>query len=360
MLLARKTELITLESDSPVEVSLLKDGEDQRWNDYVFRCLESSHCHLSGWRRVIQRAYGHQSCYLWAHQDGEIRGVLPLISMRSFFVLRSLVSLPFLDDGGICANNEQVRGKLYQEAVRLYEEQAAELLDLRHRYANDLELPLNGEKVMMILDLPANSDELWKRFDAKLRNQVRKAQKSGLTASWSGIEGLADFYDVFTSNMRDLGSPVHSKKFFAAILEEFTDSVKFMLVRKGDRVIGGAVCFFFNGNLIVPWASSLREYFSLCPNNLLYWEMIRWGCENGYRRFDFGRSSPDSGTYHFKKQWGVKEEPLHWQCLKRKVGQVAMLHAHDVKYQWIIRLWSHLPLSLTKIVGPFIRGQISS
>src|SRR5262245_26469495 len=174
---------MTFESDSAFEASLLKDGEDQRWNDYIFRCLESSHCHLSGWRRVIQRAYGHQSCYLWAHQDGEVKGILPLISMRSFFVRRSLVSLPFLDDGGICADNEQVQGKLYQEAVRLYEGQATELLDLRHRYANDLEIPLNGEKVMMILDLPANPDELWKRFDAKLRNQVRKAQKSGLTAA---------------------------------------------------------------------------------------------------------------------------------------------------------------------------------
>ena len=360
MLVMRNIVPKTLESDSPVQVSLLKDGEDQRWNDYIFRCLESSHCHLSGWRRVIQRAYGHQSCYLWAHQDGEVKGILPLISMRSFFVRRSLVSLPFLDDGGICADNEQVRGKLYQEAVRLYEGQAAELLDLRHRYANDLEIPLNGEKVMMILDLPANPDELWKRFDAKLRNQIRKAQKSGLTATWSGKEGLAGFYQVFAANMRDLGSPVHSQRFFAAILEEFPESAKLMLVYKDSQVIGGAVCLFFNRKLIVPWASSLREYFSLCPNNLLYWEMIRWGCENGYQRFDFGRSSPDSGTYRFKKQWGVNEEPLHWQCLSRKVGQTVMPHAGDTKYQWIIRAWSRLPLAVTKLAGPLVRGQISS
>ena len=213
---------------------------------------------------------------------------------------------------------------------------------------------------MMILDLTNNPDELWKRFDAKLRNQVRKALKSGLTASWSGKEGLSDFYEVFAANMRDLGSPVHSRKFFAAIMEEFADSAKFMLVRKGDQVIGGAACFFFKGNLIVPWASSLREYFSLCPNNLLYWEMIRWGCENGYRRFDFGRSSPGSGTYYFKKQWGAIEEPLHWQCVSRKKGQAAMPHADDSKYQWIIRTWSRLPLSFTKVVGPLVRGQVSS
>ena len=343
-----------------IEVCQLQSEEEKLWDDYVLRCSESSHCHLSGWRRVIERGYGHQPCYLWARKNGEVRGVLPLVSMRSFLVRRSLVSLPFLDDGGICADNEQVRSSLYDEAVKLYKDQKADFLDLRHRYANNLALPLNGDKVMMILNLPANSDELWKRFDAKLRNQVRKAQKSGLTASWSGKEGLTDFYEVFTANMRDLGSPVHSQRFFAAILEEFPDSAKLMLVRKESQVIGGAVCFFFNGNLIVPWASSLREYFSLCPNNLLYWEMIRWGCEHGYQRFDFGRSSPDSGTYRFKKQWGAIEEPLHWQCLSRKVGQAVMPHAGDAKYQWLIRAWSRLPLAVTKFAGPLLRGQISS
>ena len=64
---------------------------------------------------------------------------------------------------------------------------------------------------------------MWKRFNAKLRNQIRKAVKSGLTATWSGIEGLADFYQVFATNMRDLGSPVHSRRFFAAIFEEFPE-----------------------------------------------------------------------------------------------------------------------------------------
>jgi FemAB-related protein (PEP-CTERM system-associated) len=280
--------------------------------------------------------------------------------MRSFLFRRSLVSVPFLDDGGICADNEQARSRLFQEALRLYENDKADVLDLRHRYPNSLDFPRTGEKVMMILDLTADSDEMWKRFDAKLRNQVRKASKAGLTASWSGKEGLADFYEIFAANMRDLGSPVHSHKFFVAILEEFAEGVKLMLVRKDNQVIGGAVCFFFKGSMIVPWASSRREYFSLCPNNLLYWEMIRWGCENRYQRFDFGRSSPGSGTYRFKKQWGAKEEPLHWQWMTRKARQTAMPHADNRKYRWIVRAWSHLPLPFTKFVGPLVRSQVSS
>jgi serine/alanine adding enzyme len=342
------------------EVRQLENGEEKAWDGYVYRSRESSHCHLSGWRRVIARSYGHRSCYLWAHEHGKIKGILPLVTMRNVFGRRLLVSMPFLDDGGICADDEEIRNRLFQEAICFYEKQRADCLDLRHRHANILNSPCAGNKVMMILDLKADPNELWRGFDAKLRNQIRKASKSGLTASWSSKKGLADFYKIFAVNMRDLGSPVHSSDFFGGILDEFSDSAKIMLVRKGEDVIGGVVCLFFKGTMIVPWASSLREYFSLCPNNLLYWEMIRWGCENGYHSFDFGRSSPDSGTYRFKKQWGAKEEPLHWQCVSRKIGQAAMPHADNSEYRWFIKLWSHLPLSFTKFVGPLVRGQVSS
>ncbi len=347
-------------NDTWTQVRPLEHGEEKAWDEYVLRSPGSSHCHLSGWRHVISRSYGHPSHYLWAQDKGKIKGVLPLISMRSMFFRRALVSMPFLDDGGICADDDRITARISQEALNLYEDQKADFLDLRHRYVNDLELPRAGEKIMMILDLSANPDDLWKGFDAKLRNQTRKASKSGLTASWSGNEGLADFYEVLAANMRDLGSPVHSRNFFAAMLEEFADTAKLMLVRKDRRVLGGALCLFFKDRMIVPWASSLREYLSLCPNNLLYWEMIRWGCENRYRRFDFGRSSPNSGTYRFKKQWGAKEEPLHWQCVSRQTGRTGIPHGDGKKYQWIVKTWSHLPLSITKFVGPMVRGQVSS
>jgi len=270
------------------------------------------------------------------------------------------VSLPFLDDGGICTTDGLIRAQLYEAAYRLFEEQHADVLDLRHRSSNDLALPVHGSKVILSLVLAAHPDIMWQRFNAKLRNQIRKAMKSGLTAAWSGREGLADFYEVFAANMRDLGSPVHSRQFFAAIFDEFAESARLMLVRQGQHTIGGAVCLSFRDTLLVPWASSSRASFALCPNNLLYWEMIRWGCKQGYRRFDFGRSSPQSGTYHFKKQWGTIEEPLHWQCFSRKQGQAVMLHADDTKYQWLIQTWSRLPLPLTKVVGPWVRGQVSS
>lgn len=280
--------------------------------------------------------------------------------IRSRLFGRSLVSLPFLDGGGVCADDHPTKVELYQQALRLCEDYSVDLLDLRHREPSGLDLPLRGSKITLLLDLAESPDRMWERFEGEIRNRIRKALKSGLTVSWSGLEGLDAFYDVFATNMRDLGSPVHSRRFFVAIMEEFAESARLVLVKKGSQTIGGAVCLFFKDTLLVPWVSSLRKYFSICPNNLLYWEVIRWGCEKGYQRLDFGRSSPGTGTHRFKKQWGTVEKPLRWQCVGLKRDRPPVVESGNPNYAWVVRIWRRLPVTVTKMIGPVLRRHISN
>jgi FemAB-related protein (PEP-CTERM system-associated) len=342
-----------------VELCRFDRGQEEAWDDYVQRAA-ARHAHLSAWRRAIERSYGHRVFYLWALADGKVKGILPLILLRSRLLGKSLVSLPFLDDGGICADDHATTVALYTRALRLSEEQGADLLDLRHREASGLGLPLQQSKVTFILELARDPDGAWGRLDPKVRNQVRKALKSGLTVSWHGPEGLDSFYDVFAENMRDLGSPVHSRKFFAAILEEFPDSARLILVTDGNRTAGGGFCLSFKDTVMIPWASSRREYLPKCPNNLLYWEVIRWGCHEGFRSLDFGRSSRGSGTHHFKKQWGAVEQPLCWEGWRRNGRRGALVESSDAGYAAAGRVWKHLPVAITRLCGPILRRRISN
>jgi CelD/BcsL family acetyltransferase involved in cellulose biosynthesis len=162
-------------------------------------------------------------------------------------------------------------------------------------------------------------------------------------------------------NMRDLGSPVHGRRFFGAVLEEFADNAKLVLVRhQNGRSIGGGLCLFFRDRVLMPWASSLKEHRSACPNNLLYWEVIRQACEKGYRQFDFGRSSRGSGTYRFKKQWGASDQPLHWQAVPDTRRGSLMADAGDYRYRWAAAAWSRLPVAISRLVGPVLRKHLSN
>lgn len=334
-------------------------GEEKRWDDYVGQNPNAGHCHFSAWREVISKTYGHRPYYLWSCKEGKVEGILPLIFMRDLLFRRTLVSLPFLDDGGICAEDLLTAQALCEEALRLAERLGTEGVDFRHRRENGLGLRTHGKKVTLVLNLIDDPEQTWKGLKAKVRNQVRKAEKSGLSTSWHQEDGLRDFYNIFATNMRSLGSPVHSFTLFAQILKRFETSSKLILVRKGTTTVGGALCLFFKKTVFVPWASSLMAYRSLCPNNLLYWEAIRWASENGFTRFDFGRSSPGSGTYHFKKQWGASEEPLHWQFLGLDKKDPGLVEAEDVRFLLASRIWKHLPLSIANCVGPRIRGHLS-
>jgi FemAB-related protein (PEP-CTERM system-associated) len=219
---------------------------------------------------------------------------------------------------------------------------------------------LRLDKFDMRLDLFAGVKSVWDSFPAKVRNQVRKAEKSGLRPAIGGVELLNEFYPVFAANMRDLGSPVHHQSFFAHLLTEFGSQARLVVAREGQRTVGGLVCLVFKNIAVVPWASSLREYFPRCPNNLMYWEAIQYAVGLGCTSFDFGRSSVGSGTYDFKRQWGAKPVQIYWQVLPRNGREDVAVSTNESKYRLMREIWKYLPVSVATLLGPPIRKYITN
>jgi len=211
----------------------------------------------------------------------------------------------------------------------------------------------------MTLPLPADAGRLWSQLDKSVRNQIRKAERSGLSIEFGGAQNLGAFYDTFVVRMRDLGSPVHGSGFLRAVLESFGDRARIALVRKGSTPVGGLIALSFKDRLVVPWATCLQDYFALCPNMLLYWATLRAACVEGFRRFDFGRSTRDSGTYRFKSQWGAQEEPLFWYRIPIDPRRQAPASSAARGEVLLSKMWQHMPLSLTRRLGPPIRKYLT-
>jgi serine/alanine adding enzyme len=210
----------------------------------------------------------------------------------------------------------------------------------------------------MILELAPDIESQWRAFNAKLRNQIRKAEKSGLQSVLGDLELLDDFYAVFARNMRDLGTPVYPRRFFRNILEAFPETTKIFGVYHERKMIAAGIASWFGDTLEMPWASSISDYKALCPNNMLYWQAIKFAIEKGFRKFDFGRSTPHEGTYNFKKQWGARLVELYWQYLLDGQKEIPDLSPSNPKYQSAIRVRQRLPVSVTKVLGPMIGRNI--
>ncbi len=339
-----------------MNIGYLQEIDKERWNAYVMQSGMSTCYHLTGWKDVIEASFGHKTYYLFA-EDGrhEIRGILPLVHLKSALFGNFMVSLPFFNYGGICADDEEIYGRLLNKAAEVAVEVKAGHIEFRHTHHTEKGLPEKAAKVCMGLPLPSNADDLWESFSAKLRSQIRKPSKEGMYAKIGKAEELDNFYNVFAVNMRDLGTPVYSKEFFRNILKIFPDSSWICTVyAKDGRPVASGFLVGFKEKLEIPWASSLRSFNRFSPNMLLYWTALRFGCEQGFRSFDFGRSTPGEGTYRFKEQWGAKPVPLYWHYWLRNGNQVPELNPKNPKYQAAIKIWQRLPVGLTRLIGPAI------
>jgi FemAB-related protein (PEP-CTERM system-associated) len=187
-----------------------------------------------------------------------------------------------------------------------------------------------------------------------VRNQVRKAEKSGLTVHVGGLELLDEFYKTFAHNMRDLGTPVISRRLFQQILEQFADRSRAFIVRDADRPVAASITFGYRETIEVPWASSLRSYRTSSANMLLYWTMIQYASGAGYRIFDFGRSTPDEGTFHFKRQWGAMAQPLVWEYGLIGHNKMPDFSPTNSRFSGAVHAWKHIPVWMARVVGPSI------
>lgn len=337
-----------------MKVLSVQEGGAQ-WDAFVQTCDDATSHHRFGWKAVFENSFGHSCHYLAAIDDNrEWQGILPLVHLRSRIFGNFLISLPYLNYGGLVCKNEAAAVALLDEAEKIRRSCGATHVELRHIAGRPGNLPTKQHKVTMILDLAGSDDDQWKAFDPKLRNQIRKAQKSGLKFKRGHLDLVDAFYEVFARNMRDLGTPVYSKQLFRNILETFSDTTAIAAVLHGEKVIAAGIVSWFRDRVEVPSASSIRDHKLMCPNHMLYWETIRFAIEHGFRKFDFGRSTPGEGTYHFKKQWGALPVQLNWQYLMAENGRLPELNSHNRKYQMAIRVWQHLPVSITKLLGPRI------
>lgn len=349
---ALRSTAIAEEAADRIEITA--SASQAEWDAFVRGHDRANGYHLWAWRGIFEDAFGHETVYLSARQGGQIVGILPLVVLRSRLFGSFAVSLPFVDGGGICARDSEVAGLLVEHAEMVAAAHRLSHVELRHESRQVPRLMAREHKVGMRLALERDETRAWEALDRKVRNQIRKAEKSGLTVRSGGVELVDAFYGVFARNMRDLGTPVYSRQLFEQVLASLPDTSQVFLVDKGETVVGGAIALVYRDTLAVPWASSLREYRPQCPNNLLYWRIIEHAVRSGFRTFDFGRSTPGEGTYQFKEQWGARPFPLYWEYVLLEGARPPELSPANPRFKTAIAAWKRLPLPVTEWLGPWI------
>jgi FemAB-related protein (PEP-CTERM system-associated) len=352
-----------------MEIAIAQDTDAKRWNEYVNHQAHASPYHLFAWKQSIEYSYHQKSYYLMAlDNQNQITGILPTILIKPPLGYATLCSLPYCDRGEALADSPAIVEQLISKANELRQILKAQRYEYRSTklttyVLNAQHATLEPQKVRMILELPEKSEVLLAGFKAKLRSQIKKAEKNDLIYEIGNNEYLVSaFYDVFTANMRDLGSPTHSKCWFECISRFYAENCIISIVKSNCIPIGAGLILINGKTATIPWASTLRKYNKLAPNMMLYWSLLKYATDNDCQQFDFGRSSIGEGTFKFKQQWGAKPVALDWKTYPEIINKEVKadnLHQNSSLRQTAEYIWRKLPLTLTIQLGSRVRKYIS-
>jgi len=325
-----------------------------------------------GWWEALVRGLQYRPYYLVCKSSGQAMGCLPLMLVESWLFGKFLVSLPYLNSGGVVLQGEQGDAQVHKDVAFALIDRAVELADslnvkhLELRHEMPWEHPAfnakREDKVHMRMALPEDSVTLLAKYKSKLRSQLKKSGENDFEIAFGGEELLDGFYQVFSENMRDLGTPVYSRGLFKEILRRLdasasgVASAELCVVRLGGAPICGALLVHQGERSEVPSASALRKFNATSVNMWMYHKLLERAIEKGAKEFDFGRSSVGSGTYKFKEQWGAKPQSAVWQYYVRR-GDPADMRPDSQGKKRLVQIWQKLPVSLTRWIGPtIVRG----
>ena len=339
-----------------IEIYELKRREEKEWDTYVLKHPNSTFFHQIGWRNVVQETYKHKPIYLIARENEEIKGVLPLFLMKHMIFGKRLISVPFGPYGGVCADNKKATHMLIEEAKRIVREEDLDYLELRSIEKHNSDLITNDLYVTFIINLDVNPQTVWNRMKRDRKRNVEKANKAGLEVEWDAT--IEEFYKIHARTMRDFGTPTHGLEFFKNCLREFPRNAKVLTVKYNGEAICCQFLFFYKDTVIAVWGSSLKEYKTYHPEQLCIWEVIKYGCEKGYKYFDFGRCLRNTGVYSYKERWGGYPKQLYYQYYLKNAKEAPNFTSMNPKRQKFASIWKKLPLKMTTAIGPLIRKEI--
>lgn len=315
-------------------------------------------------------AYGHGRRYLAVRENGAIVGGLPLVHIDSAVFGSKLVSPPYAARGSIIAEGDRsvdVTTPLLERTAELAGELGVDFVSLRGKDLGDVPefgFEKQNRFVTHRVNLGDGTDAAWNRIQENRQRQIRQAADDDSLeyTVGSSLEDLREYYDLHLLSMRGHGTPPHSFAFFQTLWDRLAGpgpgDLHIGMVKKNGSLINGILDLSF-GSTVYQWGVvNDYEYRDLNGGSWLVWKSLERAAEAGYDTYEMGRTQEGSGVYMFKKSFGGTKtwyDDYHYF----PSGEGSLPHPEDQKYDLVKRVWRKLPIPVTRLIGPFVRKDIS-
>lgn len=335
-----------------LEIARLTPAGKEGWDAFVSAHPSGSFFQLAPWSEVMREAFGHRPHFITASRNGRLSGVLPLVELKSRLFGHALISNAFCVGGGPLASDEESRLALLKEAERLGRELKVAYIELRD--AEGAQGWIAKDDLYAGFEREMASDEAQNllQIPRKQRAVVRKAIEGDFRITTD--KDLDTFYALFSRTVRDHGTPVFSKRFFAEVLRAFPDKADILTVWRSDQPLSSVLSYYFRDRVYPYYTGSNPDARVAGTNDLMYWKLMRHAVARGCKVFDFGRSKVGTGPFAFKKNWGFEARPISHQFFLIGRDTLPNLNPTNPRYAKLIEMWRRLPLPVANAISPFI------
>ncbi len=333
------------------------------WDAFVATRPEATFFHQAAMPGLIARCFGHADRSALVLQDGAVVGVLPLVELRTRLFGHALISLPFCVYAGPLAAGPDAATALVAHAAGLLRQTGARVLELRSLeplpekwFAGPDDWPVRSNLYATFRkSISADADANFKAIPRKQRAVLRKGIERGLRAAVG--RDMALVHRIYAESVRNLGSPVFSRRWFDGLAQAFPGAADATVVHDGEQPVAGVLSFHWRDQVLPYYGGGVPAARDCHAYDFMYWDVMRRAAERGATWFDFGRSKEGTGAYAFKKNWGFPATPLAYRFLLRPGQSIPDHNPLNPKYRLMIAAWKRLPLPVAGWLGPrLVRG----
>lgn len=334
-------------------ISELTPDRYAAWDEFVRNHPHGSPFHLTAWKRSIEETFGYRPIYLQASAGGRVEAVLPLFLVSNILTGKALISSPFAVYGGILASDDGSRAALAAHAADLARRMQVGHLELRNAWPEQcVGFSPVDRYVTFTQDIVPDNEKLLELIPRKTRRMVRKAVQLPYTTRM--VDDYSAFEDLYLHNLHRLGTPSFPARHFTTLRKYFGKEVGVREILIEGKVVAAVMNFYFRDQILPYYGAADPAYNESAPSNFMYYDLMCWAAEQGYRLFDFGRSKKESGSYHFKEHWGMTIRELPYEMLLVTRKELPNLSPNNPKFELALKVWKSLPYPVTRVLGPHL------
>jgi predicted N-acyltransferase len=333
-------------------MNIFTEVSKEQWDKFLTTNPSATIYHTPQWKEFLEKTLGYKPYYYFVIDDnGIITGIMPLFLIKSRFFGNRFTSAPFSHICGPIGDLNSIN-QLLKNCLEIYQKSNAKYLQIND-FVDDNRFKHSISFSTYILELSENPKDTWKKLDkSSVRWAITKSEKLGVKVSESkSLEDLHDFYNINCLTKKELGVPAHPWYFFENMLKYLNEMMHVYIVKKDDLTIGGGIFLAFKNEMIYGYGAAHPKYLKLYPYNACIWRSVQDACQQGFNKFDFGRTSnTDEGLTNFKKRWGTQEVKMTYSYYPRDPKSI-IANRNNIVYKTITGIIKKTPLEIYKVVS---------